>query len=619
MDAEFDKLLDSISRENVTLFVGAGLSCSVGLPTGAELAKEIYNLLPFDLQNSIDEEGNMTDLAKVSSAYIYHFGQDRRDDLINFIQQYFEYRYPQNISKTPIGALARIFHFKTIISTNYDHAIEQCYGDNCTVIADNNDVSNGNNRRNKTILIKIHGDFEHRSNMILTTEDYNKLYQGEMNTPIWNFVKNELSTKDILFLGYGYNDGNIDSILNCMERHILNPRKAFLVSKNISLIKKNELNSKKITFFEQDVNEFMKILITRFNKTIINDFQSKKTSYETFCQYTSPYFTPVVEGRHFIYGKPKSSNIGQSIKFTTDKINYSKLTDVDSFEPVELNDIKEFEFTVGDITIPMGKISSIKILRNPTEEYKTTIYFPDVDFEMSNIPTKRFDGNNSVKITYNLAGGEINTIMNFDQNLTNVTFNICSVIDVSVRDQIEWLTLIWNLLKGESFRLTTNKGFSITKRIPIVSEQVKNTYCRLQYMKLLRKIEKQFGITFSGPIEFTEKDFHNVNLICRNIEGNLVPADNDILIEGDLTSETEGAFLVRQAEDKFVCIEKTRTLIDLYGQKVNLGYKMFEIINPEYKNTDITGKKIVTMIAPKGKFRAVYQPLSPTDYFSSND
>lgn len=614
-DKDTEQLFDIISQEDIVLFVGAGVSCSVGLPSGGELAKEIVQLLPAELQKDLQKTGGDNDLAKASSAYVNHFGKDSKKNLINHIKQIFEHRYPQDFSRTPLNVLSRISHFKTIISTNYDDIIEKCISDHCVVIANDGDVSKVTNHN--VTLVKIHGDFDNQDEIVLTTEDYSELYNNKMDTPRWSLVKSKLATCNVLFLGYGYNDSNIDSLFLHIDKYVKNRKKVFLITQNIPPIKRNELTAKNIIPIEMDLNIFFQKLIIRFNATIISDFQLGKTSHETLLRYTAPYLTPVIEGSKFKYAKPNTPDIPTSFTFSTDKKHYRKMTDPNNFDAIQINDIQGFKLKMGDITIPYGEIAQIQILRNPEEEFSAAIYFIDADIEIDNIQTKIYRGKNKVKATCELAGGIITLLIQFNKKSGHINLHYEANTEVkSIKDEIIWLELIVNLLSGELFRLTTSTGLNITRQVPKDANEMNSQKNRLAYLKQLREIEKNYGITFIYPIRPTKHDIHKANILCKNLSGNLIEENQDVAIKAVLTSKEDGNSLMQHGDSKFMFVEKEYTTFELHGQKIDLGYLMFEVIDPEYFTGENTqGEKTeISLRAPKGKYKAVYQSNPPESF-----
>jgi hypothetical protein len=68
--------------------------------------------------------------------------------------------------------------FDTIVTTNYDQLLEKAYenmGRKCVVIADEREFSSANlnfGTSDTTLILKIHGDFDHVGKMVITEDDF---------------------------------------------------------------------------------------------------------------------------------------------------------------------------------------------------------------------------------------------------------------------------------------------------------------------------------------------------------------------------------------------------------------------------------------------------------------
>lgn len=620
-------LFDLIRKEDVVLFVGAGVSRCVGLPSGADLSEYIYNLLPEKIQEAA--ERHKYNLQEISSQYIYANGKGGRENLINIIQSMFEGKYPSFTSNTPLSVLAKAPHFKYIVTTNYDTLLENSIGyDSCVVVGNNKEVPNAGNNKNKTVLIKIHGDFNNKKNIVLTKEDYNELYcTGKMDTPIWGLLKSLFSTKSLLFIGYSLNDGNIDSILSYINKYTKSNKKRYFISKDISCEKLSELKAKRFVPLEMDFETFFMKYISVFNETIVEDFNSNSTSYETTKRYLG-HIIPIMDRGKIIDLKPESNNDKIKITFKfNDMDSFIKLKDFDSFDPININDITDFSYKVAGITLPFGGISKIEISRNPNKEFMTLIYFFESNFEIRDIPTKSYFGENKFRVIFKIKGGEVilesvrsanneknNTTIEFKQNQDNI----------SVPAAIQWYTLLENLRLARRFRIKTSLGFeyitSLKTSDPFIENETFKT--SLDYMSSLHIIEKYFSINFSGNINPTNQDRQKTDLIIRNIKGNLFSnfdSDCEFKVTQVTTDKETSTCLMCRKENKFTIIEKKHLLINLHGEKIDLGYWMFEVIDPELiseKDLGANGIEIVIK-AHKGKYKAIYQSKSPDDFLKT--
>ncbi|MBR0572848.1 SIR2 family protein [Pasteurella atlantica] len=208
---ELNILKRSNGNNKLTIFVGAGVSKSSGLPLWQDLVQMIKSEL------SIND--NETDYLKIAQLYYLSCGET------SYYQRIKEF-FPEHIEPTIIQKL--IFELKpaNIITTNWDSLLEKTARDNGYIY----DVISKDEHLVQSELenhiIKMHGDF--RDNNIVFKEDDYINYQK--NFPlIENFIKSILSTNTILFIGYSYNDINLKQISKWIQNNSKSIPPMFLV------------------------------------------------------------------------------------------------------------------------------------------------------------------------------------------------------------------------------------------------------------------------------------------------------------------------------------------------------------------------------------------------------
>lgn len=610
-----NQLFDSISKEDVVLFVGAGLSRCAGLPSGADLSEFIFGKLPDELQSELSDY--KWDLPRIASAYVYSVGS--KDQLIEEIKCYFNYCEPKDIDKTPLGQLQKLVHFKTIVTTNYDTLIEQSLCNLCTVVASNQHIAT---RDDKLLLLKIHGDFNNRAEFILTKEDYSNLYDnGAMDSYVWQIAKAELASRTVLFLGYGFNDGNIDHLIRKIKSTIPTRKDVYFMSNVITNEKRYELQSKSIIPIEMNIADFFNVYIAHFNQTIIEDFEADRTSYKTLCKYTMDTFTPKVEGDKFLFPDSISSQSQPSITFSTTNADFHKaISNMNSFDEVVLTELSNFVMKIGDITIPSGEIEKISFLPAVSDQYDASIYFPEIDFLISNIDTKIYRRSFAIKIVYSLQGGCVDILLLFKDGSSRMDFRLThNGGDVPIKSRIEWLELINALHNNYRFRLSNAKGtlFSYDGDRNIDLGVKEDLLDSLIYLRKLAKIERVFGVEFKGDIEPTEDDKYNIDVITNNIEGNLIAATGDIqlkiLLSPATSDDSSIAATYYDTNNLFRSIGSDYEFVYLHGQRIDLGYKLLEVEDfEEISSINLEdGSREITIIAKAGKYKAIFQSKSP--------
>ena len=203
--AETKRLIRKAMQERqLVLFVGAGASASVD--SGMPLWKTAINQIAEKL--NLDKDRNLDSL--IIPQYYYNArGRKEYTQLMREIFHYDDKLYPGVIHK----AIMR-FDAETIITTNYDHLIEQAAEENgefLQVVSQDLDLPY---RKAGKELIKMHGDFEH-DNYVLKEDDY--LHYHKNFKLIENYVKSLIGTKTVLFLGYSLNDPDVKHIFSWVK------------------------------------------------------------------------------------------------------------------------------------------------------------------------------------------------------------------------------------------------------------------------------------------------------------------------------------------------------------------------------------------------------------------
>jgi len=202
-------LAEELEKGKLVVFVGAGVSKNSGLPEWEELIKDYADyrgIKEFASKQflTIPEEV----FERYGSLKYYEIAEKR------FLGKYF----PNSIHR-----ILKKMDLTYIITTNYDTLIEDKIK-NLQIVSKDEDLPYTNSNR---MLIKMHGDFDNK-NIVLKKSDYDNY---EKNFPlISTHIKGLFTTNTVLFIGYSYNDTNIQQIMNWIKEILKEKtRKAFLV------------------------------------------------------------------------------------------------------------------------------------------------------------------------------------------------------------------------------------------------------------------------------------------------------------------------------------------------------------------------------------------------------
>lgn len=247
-----DYLFHLISSKDVLLFIGAGFSVPCGLPSGNKLKDSLAR----ELENRTGLDMSDRSLQDICDALKGKIGEN---NFLNLLSSYFE---KQSTDTSTHDLLASIPFFENIVTTNYDTFIEDAYGDRCIVKVSNEDLAV--RERNRVCIYKIHGDFSHREQIVVSRSDYAKFPNGS-NKLIWNEVKGLMSKKAILFIGYSIEDVHVYDylfeIIESINKTKKKNRHAYYVAPNLTKEQKELLRIRKISPVNTTAKEFPTSLI----------------------------------------------------------------------------------------------------------------------------------------------------------------------------------------------------------------------------------------------------------------------------------------------------------------------------------------------------------------------
>lgn len=195
-------LLDDFAESRVVPMVGAGFSKNAILPRGYsmpdwnQLGKMISEYIPnYEFTNAID-------------ALSLFEAQFSRAKLVELISD------AVHLHDVEPGETHRSFcdlFFDTICTTNFDflleHTLQEGHRPHSVIVSEDRLSIN---TREKTKVIKLHGDFNHPERMVITEGDFDVYL--EKNKILATYVANIFITKTLLLVGYSFEDVDTRSI-----------------------------------------------------------------------------------------------------------------------------------------------------------------------------------------------------------------------------------------------------------------------------------------------------------------------------------------------------------------------------------------------------------------------
>jgi hypothetical protein len=196
-----DDLLRSYREGNVILFVGAGVSKNLGLPTWEELIEHIALELGYDpeIYRTYGESRALAEYYRVKKGGI---GSLRSWMDTNW------HSSKVDLDNSEIHRLIAQSRFPIVYTTNYDRWLEHAYDyydKPYTKIASVSDITQI--KDGITQIIKFHGDFDNDDTIVLDESGY--FERLEFETPLDIKLRADVLGKSVIFIGYSLADVNL--------------------------------------------------------------------------------------------------------------------------------------------------------------------------------------------------------------------------------------------------------------------------------------------------------------------------------------------------------------------------------------------------------------------------
>ena len=231
--SQIEKIREEKRNHRLVIFVGAGVSKNSGACSWWELVKEIADKINYSKCSGCKMRtvncslcGNQVEVCKDDCPLKYNFTSEEfllipqlyfdsldkdHEEYYSFIKEKFSTIGAPNIIDDIIISLEP----ECIITTNYDHLIEDVNNPNVskyTVIKKDNELLYKTGNR---YIIKMHGDIDDVKNIVLREDDY--LNYSQNHTLLETYIKSLLIDKTFLFVGYSLNDNNLKLIMSYID------------------------------------------------------------------------------------------------------------------------------------------------------------------------------------------------------------------------------------------------------------------------------------------------------------------------------------------------------------------------------------------------------------------
>jgi SIR2-like domain len=207
---DHEDLVDAIRRKRAILFVGAGVSKNVGVPTSGEIVNEIARQLGYDPQ----EFRGLADHRSLAEFYLLTKGT------LGPLRSWMDvtwHRQDVDVKDSVIHRLIVELSFPIIYTTNYDRWLErafEAYGKEYSKITNVGDLLKA--RDGVTQIVKFHGDFDDDESIVLTESGFFERLDFESALDLK--LQADVLGRPVLFIGYSLSDINIRYLVYKLQR-----------------------------------------------------------------------------------------------------------------------------------------------------------------------------------------------------------------------------------------------------------------------------------------------------------------------------------------------------------------------------------------------------------------
>lgn len=619
-----ESLFQAISKGEVVLWAGAGLSLYAGLPSGVQLREILYEgLTPLE-KEEVGKESDLSHLADEICAL-----KGNRNYIVQTLKRIFAGNF---LSTETHKIISQIPHFRNIITTNYDSLFERVYDSNKLNIIFFDDHTPYIDDK-KVNLFKIHGDLSAPNSIIITESDYNNFFSKdtEQNT-IWSIIKGIIATKSILFIGYSLEDTNVEVVFNKIRDKIgENGKECYFVAPNISTTKSKKLNRANIHPISLTGEKLFEELIEYLKKNIKKNFENKDISSEVYSEFignfglkseievNSSIGKNIVKNLTGIEGKDIKINMTFSISSSSEEIHKLDALinkgDILGEITIDRESLTAFNFNINGINFrDIDDVKNLKIVPQPFFEKQVDIIFENGK-EFNDVGIKIFSLSNTdikLRVVTQLYGSELEIVTSpsvNDESEALFTYTISEQID-NVSKQIAFFELIEYFSEGQSFSVYIGgkrvfdskrifKGQSLEGLNPIYEKN--NAY--LTYFESLKKIERLGNLRFSN-IDIDDVTFQNYKLlqiVIAKFENNFIEEINPkVSLNPECFDYTE------HKEDFNLCFTNNSEDIVVHNQTFKMGEITRQISDAFISNyEEIINDRTISPIVESRSKRAI--------------
>ncbi|GEM_PF-2473265 len=591
-----ERLTERIREGRIILWAGAGFSYYAGLPDGKELTEKIK-------QRLTDEElkyvSGLSSLPDVAEEFVQLRGS--REELYQLIKNEIDKDYKDTHVHSWLTEIPQI---RTIITTNYDKLFEIAYANELEVIAQSKMIPLSVNS-NKVKLYKIHGDFSHPDNLIITKSDYTNFFRKGQFEPFWVQIQALVAGHPILFVGYSLEDPNIQMIFDYLIEY-LGPyiNQSFFVSPRLPIHKQRALSEKFISYIDMTGEELIEKLREKIHKYILEDAIDGKVDFRLASKIFSKKELEVTSQLNK-EGKISQTRIGvvegfqekldAKTSLVIEKAFFEKNRDFFDGERfgdlvIPAEKIKNFHSEINGINVPINE-PRVTLKKLPLKSVPVTLLLKSSRLTIENVTALTFVSNSKVEFRFTSELIELGIVVDKTSKHNgqyNVKLNFTTHHPNTVIKGRNLFLFIHTWLSGDHL-LVQNNIESILVEFPeeisIALSGYKDDFRIVSdiYDKLFT-IQTHIQRTIKVPVELSKDDVLTIYVLNEMIVNKRMPISSFPI--NVTNKEKISEYLSGQTfQTKYTPADR-KVSVNLFGEKIDLAVNSFEIkdayiVNPE--------------------------------------
>jgi hypothetical protein len=587
---DLPELYDLIRKEPVCLFIGSGFSLYAGIPSAGGLKQLLYESLTANQQQKIDLS---KDLQKFTEDFQVLFG---RPKLIRLLQQHIDIAPSDTHLHDLLGKIA---YFKSIITTNYDHLIENGFGNRAKVIINNQQVFGS--KQAKTRILKIHGDIRNGKSIVITSADYASQYNRLFKDPFWATVISEISAQHIIFLGYGYEDENVWADFEYIESKLKNKdKKRILISPGDNALKRLKLKKLKMDYIRADGEIFLSGLVSAIKANLAEDHRQGTVDTQTAQDFITAFdykvdISATKDSTQLTNISKTCGPTQHSIKFSSSNReliqSYKEFTTGYTIRDLQIKpeQLDSFAFLIEDFTF-MDKyaLAHLNVSHKPKYDGICQIRFPEKQFTLHKLKCRLFNTvRGKVLIEFEVAGFNGEFSIEIGDGKAKFNFKIAEPeTPAAINKSYEVFRAFYLFFSGEKAEIVPKQGQHFQHRL---TEQThaKEFKRQMEFFHTLKKIEKIFQVKFPpvSPGVVTEEEREQVNKLKDLIDHGyyaIKQADGLIIEQMPNSRKVFEAFRPENivAGSYVSLVTKSNRDMTLFDQHLGLGAEQISMMQP---------------------------------------